>query len=438
MSPLFRSIALLSLSVTLAGCPFDGNKNFEPTVDPLTTGLYEFQSAGVVREYFLQLPSDYDGDAALVESALGDDDRKPLLIAFHGYTGSLNNWVGEGRSYDLIDEVGDGAIMVFPNALPNSQGDRAWNTDTDLQFFLDLIAELNERGLQYNPNKKYITGHSNGAGFTHEVACNFGDIVRAAAPVAGNLTSTDCIGSAAIMITQGNNDPLVDVALVRTVAERYWVLYNGWDESQSTVASNPACIDYSFPGEPNSDYPVFWCEHSQGHSWPDYASATIWQFFSNLNEVEPTTEFPDGGGSERATPQSDTTLTFRLKLPADINRPLIGAATLWPVSQIEDPACAAPTMFLNSGFSLDGVVAAGQISEPITIPINLVLIELVYPVPSDWALSITVYVEGGSRPIPAPGVDHDAYIPVTIVGKNTPIIIDEPIEVTPADNPCDF
>jgi hypothetical protein len=38
MSPLFRLIALLSLSVTLAGCPFDDDEDPEPTVDPLTKG----------------------------------------------------------------------------------------------------------------------------------------------------------------------------------------------------------------------------------------------------------------------------------------------------------------------------------------------------------------------------------------------------------------
>ncbi len=429
----------LILSVLLSGCPFDDD---DDTIEDLgldefaASGLYEMQSGGETREFYLQLPGDYEGSETLQASALGDDTRKPLLIAFHGYTGSLNNWVGETPYYDLAAEVGDGAIMVFPNALPNANGDRSWNTHSDTDFFLDLIAYLDSRALQYNPNKILIAGHSNGAGMVHELVCRFGDIIRAAAPVSGNLTSTDCVGSAAIIMTQGDNDPLVEISAAKS-AERYWVAYNGWDLTQFTPSSIEPCTDYTFPGELNSDYPVMWCEHSQGHDWPDFASSAIWQFFSSLPEVEPTSDYPDGGGSERATPPSDTTLTFRLALPDDINRPLMGAATLWPVSQIEEPACAAPAMFLNSSISLDGLVAAGQTSAEITVPINMVLIDLVYPSPSDWALSITVYVEGGSSPIPSPGVDHDAYVPVTITGKNIPVVIDTPIEVTPADNPCE-
>ena len=274
----------------------------------------------------------------------------------------------------------------------------------------------------------------------HELMCRFGDFIRAAAPVAGNLTSTECVGSAAIMMTQGENDPLTNPVTAK-IAERYWALYNGWD--QDAFVESPdfeSCTDYSFPGEPNSPYPVLWCEHSQGHDWPDFASENIWAFFSSLPEVEPTPEFPDGGGSERAAPVFDTTLTFRLQLPPDINRPLSAAATLWPVSQIEEPACSAPTMFLNSSIPLDGIVSAGEVSGEITVGINLLLIDLVFPSPSDWALSITVYVESefSSYPIPSPGIDHDAYVPVTITGKNVPLIVDDPIAVTPAGNPCGF
>jgi polyhydroxybutyrate depolymerase len=426
------------MTVVLAGCPFDDDDDITgPVPELLSSGLYEMESAGEQREFYLQLPADYGQEDTLQASALGDDNRKPLLIAFHGYTGSLDNWVGDEPYYDLAAAVGDGAIMVFPNALPDGNGDRNWNTLSDPEFFLDLIAELDVLGLQYNPNKLFISGHSNGAGMVHALACRYGDIIRAAAPVAGNLTTTECVGSIAIIMSQGDNDPFVGIDTAKA-AESYWVLYNGWDKDQFVPSEITPCTDYSFPGELNSDYPVLWCEHSQGHDWPDFGSEAIWQFFSSLPEVEPTVDFPDGGGSERATPPSDTTLSFSLTLPAEINRPLTAAATLWPASQIDEPACSNPTIFLNTSIPLDGQVAPGQTSGVITVPIRWGLIDLLYPSPSDWALSITVYVEGGSWPIPSPGVDHDAYIPVTVLGKNIPLDIGEPIEVTPVGNPCGF
>jgi len=426
----FRYMLLLAWPLILGGCPLNDNDE-----EGLASGLQQMQSSGIARDYFLQLPSDYYFGDILGTTALGDDARPPLLIAFHGYTGSLNNWVGPNRVYDLIDTVGDSAIMVFPNALFDGNGDRNWNTDSDPGFFLDLLAELDKRGLRYNPNKIFITGHSNGAGLVHELACSFGDVVRGAAPVAGNLINTNCVGSAAIMMTQGSNDPLVDVALVHQ-AERYWALYNGWEEGIAMPSVITPCIDYSLPGELNSDYPVLWCEHTQFHDWPDFASAAIWKFFSELTEAEPTPDFPDGGGNARAIPPSDTTVTFRLQLPDNISRPLTGAVTLRPLAFIANPTCSIPAMFLNTNFALDGVAAPGQVSGEITVPITYVLIPLVYSVPSDWAFSITVYVEGGSKPIPAPGLDHDALVPVTITDKFTPLVIDQPIVVTPVADLC--
>ncbi|MGI9309755.1 MAG: hypothetical protein ACR2P6_10870, partial [Gammaproteobacteria bacterium] len=70
-----------------------------------------------------------------------------------------------------------------------------WNIDTDVPFFAELIAELDDIGLQYNHNKLFVTGHSSGAGMTHEVACQHGDIVRGAAPSAGSLITSQCTGS---------------------------------------------------------------------------------------------------------------------------------------------------------------------------------------------------------------------------------------------------
>jgi poly(3-hydroxybutyrate) depolymerase len=415
----------------------------------LATGLQTMQSGDDEREFYLQLPSDYSADATATAAAVGDDTGKPLLFLYHGYTGSYENWVGLAPDYDLatayydmVEVVGDDAIIVVPNGLPNASGQRVWGGNKDLVFFGDMLAELDRRGLQYNPNKIFVAGHSNGAGFTQELGCKYGDVIRGIVTAAGALTSTDCIGSTGVMLMQGSNDPLTSGALAAG-ALNYWVLYNGWD-TDTFVPANPGggepCDDYSFPGELNSDYPVLWCEHTQGHDWPDFGSVRAWSFLQGLNEVEPTPDAPAGGGAERATPLSDANLTFQLIAPAEMNRPLRGVATLRAASWIDpdQQTCTAPTIILGQ-FSVDGLIIPGQMSE-ITFPITYLDFSGQLQFPSnEYALSITVYVEGGSEgAIPTPGVDYDAETSIALVAEDQDLIIPEPLTLAPVPNLCGF
>lgn len=436
-----RLLVLLFAAFLLSACMFDDDDDNNSSAAPLTTGLQTLESGGDEREYYLQLPADYAADADAAPAAIGDDTRKPLLFLYHGYTGSYENWIGDDPYYDMVEVVGDDAIIVVPNGLPNAAGQRAWGGSKDLDFFVDMLAELDRLGLQYNPNKVFVAGHSNGAGFTHELGCKYGDVIRGIVTAAGALTSTDCIGSTGVMLMQGSNDPLTSGALALG-ALNYWVLYNGWD-ADNFVPANPGggepCDDYSFPGELNSDYPVLWCEHTQGHDWPDFGSERAWSFLQGLNEVEPTPDFPAGGGSERATPPSDADLTFQLDVPADMNRPLRAVATLRPISWLESPTCSAPNVVLGT-FPVDGLVIPGELSEPITVRITYLDFGGQLQFPSDeYALSITIYVEGGSDGvIPTPGVDHDGAAAIALVAKDQNILMPEPLTLGPVPNLCGF
>ncbi len=438
-----RLLVLLLAAFLLNACMFDDDDSNNSTAAPPATGLQALQSGGVEREYYLKLPSDYSATASASAAAIGDDTRKPLLFAYHGYTGSYENWVGTAPDhdpatayYDLLTVVGDDAIVVVPNGLPNASGQRVWGGTKDLDFFADMLAEFDRRGLQYNPNKIFVAGHSNGAGFTHELGCAYGDVIRGIVTAAGALTSTDCIGSTAVLMMQGSNDPLTSGSLALG-ALNYWVLYNGWDKDASVPSTLGPCDDYSFPGELNSDYPVLWCEHTQGHDWPDFGSQTAWDFLQGLTEVAPTADAPAGGGSEVATPPSDADLTFQLNVPAEMNRPVTGVATLRPVSWVSNPTCSAPDVVLGY-FSVDGSVIPGQLSEPITMRVTYLDFSGALQFPSDaYALSLTVYVEGGSTSvIPTPGVDYEASTPISLVGKNLPVVMPEPMTLAPVPNLC--
>lgn len=58
--------------------------------------------------------------------------------------------------------------------------------------------------------------------------------------------------------------------------------------------------------------------------------------------------------------------------------------------------------------------------------------------PTDYyALSLTVYVEGGSSSvIPTPGVDYEASAPISLVDKNLPVVMPEPLTLEPVKDLC--
>ena len=372
--------------------------------DELTTGLRTLMSAGHEREYYIHLPGDTDTDRG-------------------------------APYYDLLATIGDDAIFVAPNGLPDSAGTRSWGGSADFDFFADLLIELDALGVNFDPNRVFVAGHSNGGGHGHALACAFGDVIRGIAVAAGNLLDTNCVGAAGIMLMQGSNDPLSS-PFIAEGSRDYWVLYNGWEDSQFSPSTIGPCDDYSFPGEANSDYPVLWCSHTQGHAWPDFASQTAWDFFNGMADAEPSFDEPDGGGVERAKPPQDTTFTFQLDVPADMRRPLNATASLRAPGFLDNPTCASPDIFLTTGFSVDGAVVPGQVSEEITIPVTYFPFGKI-TFPSDWLLTVTVYVEGGATGvIPSPGIDHDANILISLVDQNAPVVVGDVMTLEPVADLC--
>jgi hypothetical protein len=76
------------------------------------------------------------------------------------------------------------------------------------------------------------------------------------------------------------------------------------------------------------------------------------------------------------------------------------------------------------------------VSEPITVPITYNFFGAEDQFPSEWALNVFIFVEGGSTPIPTPGVDYDAITPVSLVSRTTPIVVSEVLTPEPGGDPC--
>ena len=447
----------------LTSCGWLDNDDIERSsqlgVAPLESGLQTMTSGGEQRELFIQFPPDSGtasaGTGMSQVSAVGDgmsqvadhenNADRPLIFALHGYTGSYVNWVGEereggkfGQVYDLVDVIGDHVVFVAPQALEDPAGNTNWGGQADLDFFIDMLALFDRRGVEYNRNKIFVVGHSNGAGFTNEIACKLGDVFRAMVTAAGSKVSNDCIGSLAVLMFMGANDPLGSLDTSRATRE-YWVKYNGWDPDASVSAYEGLCDDFSFPDQPdNLPYPVVYCLHQQGHDYPDFGSEVGWEFLTSLSEEEPTPDSPPGGGAEVATPPSDTTLTFQVDVPLEAPRPVDFSASLRVTSFIDNPTCSRPDVILGGRRPIAGLMTPGEVSDPITIPITYTFFgEETYP--ADWALSITIYVEGGSvASIPAPGVDYNSLTPITLVSRNAPVVIPDVISLVPVVDLCDF
>lgn len=379
------------------------------TVTPFpvaTTGLKTMVSGGDDRLYYLDLPDDYEPHGPL----------KPLIIGYHGTGGSYQRWLDY---YRLNEVVGDGAILIYPDARPNIAGTKQWNFADDFQMFEDLLDTLPSE-VRFDANRIFITGQSSGGGFTHELGCRYGDRIRAIAPAAGSLTTSTCVGSVAVLQIQGAKDSYVPVS-IGELAHRYWVLYNGFETATSSPGVLPVCIDHSLGASP---YPVQWCLHQEGdgptaHAWPTFANEAIWSFFQGLTALPPRTDAPAGGGNERAAGTSDTTMTFTLRFPAGMAAPTQGAATLYP-GGTQPPVTGAPIAFLNLGFP-PGASPGDERSYE--IPIRYQDFGGAVTFPGTYTLNVVIYVEGGSFPIPAAGVDHTLFVDVDLVDRNTPVVV---------------
>jgi predicted esterase len=400
---------IVLLATLLAGCPWDDSRySVAITTDaapaaPPQTGLQTLSVDGETRSYYLDLPSDYDPAGP----------PKPLIIAYHGTGGSYQAWLDD---YRLREVVGDGAILVYPDARPNAAGIKQWNFADDFRMFEELLAQL-PANLVFDRDRIFVTGHSSGGGFTNEIGCRYGDRIRAIAPVAGGLTTASCVGAIAVIQIQGAKDSLVPLNIAQ-LAQRFWVLYNGFTVAGSTPGVVAECVDRSKGAV--TDYPVQWCVHQEGdgptaHAWPSFANQAIWSFFQSLAPVPPQAGPPPGGGNDKALAGSDTTLSFTLEFPTGMPTPLFGAAVLYPPGT-RQPIGDAPLVFLNTNFA---PAASPGDQHSYQIPVKLEGATM----PGDYTVEIVIYVEGGSFPIPASGVDQTALADVTIPDSSTPIVV---------------
>jgi polyhydroxybutyrate depolymerase len=201
------------------------------------------------RTFYVHTPP---GHAALT----ADDAGLPLLIGLHGGGGSAAGFAGKTEFSDLADEMG--AVVVYANGtnrLPRVERLLTWNSgnccayaqreDVDDIAFLDALLDYVLDTYAVDPNRVFVTGHSNGGMMSFRAACELSDRLAGIAPVAGALNAEPCTPT----------DP-VSVLMIHGTADDH-VLYEGGEPLES-VGNAGDRSDTSV-----ADGRDFWVQHNQ-------------------------------------------------------------------------------------------------------------------------------------------------------------------------------
>lgn len=229
----------------------------------------EWKVDGVVREGLVCAPSKEGAGAP------------PLVFAFHGHGGSMQN---AARSFGLHD-VWPEAVVVYlqglptPGRLTDPEGKKSgWQhaageqEDRDLKLFDAVLASMKEKH-KIDEKRVYATGHSNGGGFTYLLWSCRPDVFAAIAPVAAagarNLKDTTPVP---VIHFAGQKDPLVKFEMQqRTIAAVR--AFNGCEDQGKDW--DKSCTIYPSPKEA----PVVTYIHPGGHGYPAEAPPLIVKFF---------------------------------------------------------------------------------------------------------------------------------------------------------------
>lgn len=134
------------------------------------------------RTYILRIPRGYDGKT-----------NRPLVLMLHGRGG--NGTIAE-RAYGWSEKAeAETFILACPNALPDPQGQPAWNSGynagargraEDVKFLTALIDAL-ETSLKIDSARIYVCGHSSGGMMSYRLGAELSDRLAAIGVCAGSI-----------------------------------------------------------------------------------------------------------------------------------------------------------------------------------------------------------------------------------------------------------
>jgi polyhydroxybutyrate depolymerase len=138
-----------------------------------------------MREYFVHLPSSYDGKHAT-----------PLLLAFHRATKDAGYFQKESNLNNISEKRG--FIVVYPNGVDHSWA-AGGNFPADVKgvddvAFVSALIDKMARELNIDTSKVYAAGFSNGGALSLRLACELSDKIAGIATygsvLAENVSAT--------------------------------------------------------------------------------------------------------------------------------------------------------------------------------------------------------------------------------------------------------
>ncbi len=215
---------------------------------------------------------------ALIYVPKSNSQNSPIIFAFHGHGGSMRS---AARSFGFHN-VWPEAISVYMEGLPTKtprdpEGTRnGWemsgqaSQNRDLKFF-DVVLASVLKDHQGDPLRVFVTGHSNGGGFTYVLWAERFDVLAGAAPSASvGARNLSKIKPLPAFFIAGKNDEIV--AYDRQVRSIEAVLkLNGVKEEFKGES-------FHFKG---GKADVGALIHGGNHQFPDQASKQIAEFFKN-------------------------------------------------------------------------------------------------------------------------------------------------------------
>ena len=229
----------------------------------------ELESGAQVRQYLLHVPATYKAE-----------QPSALVLVFHGAGPGAQRFADYSRFSTVADR--EGFLVVYPQGL----GERpAWNPSPgsgDIQFVRDLIDHL-QRRCNVNPGRIYATGHSNGGGMVHRLACDLADRIAAIGPVSGAYPSGQCSPSRPVPVfaIHGIADPIVPYEGIPDWAST-WAARNGCDPEPAEVIHNVLIGEQQWKNCRDGADVILYTIQDLGHDWTHDLinfGQTLWDFF---------------------------------------------------------------------------------------------------------------------------------------------------------------
>lgn len=261
-SPMFALLLFVNFVVSIADA-FGQNG---------TTQIKDWEVDGVLRKALVYIPKGINATAA------------PVIFAFHGHGGTMENMFRSRGFEKLWPET----IVICPQglntpgALTDPEGKKSgWQkevgvlTDRDLKFFDVMLADL-KKNYKIDEKAIFVTGHSNGGGFTYLLWAERGNVFAGLAPTASvagrNMLK---LTPKPVLHLYGEKDELVKADWQKITCQLLLRL-NDCKDAGAAYAKNATIYNA------NSNYPVVIYKSLGGHAYPLEANEVIINFFKQI------------------------------------------------------------------------------------------------------------------------------------------------------------